>query len=1095
MRRLLLILIVLLWLPILLHRTGPESATQADKIERNPVDFDEDRGDESDVLLERIRLYLSRHGNNGKIDPQRRLETVKAEYRHRIAEEASRAISPQTVGGTNWVSLGPTNGAGRATAIAPHPTDPNTLYIGAAGGGVWKTTNSGISWTPLTDFINDLSVGAVAIAPSSPNIIYLGTGEGGIAIDFIPGIGFLKSTDGGASWIFPSSVLASKFYRISVHPTNPQELVAGTNAGGFRSTDGGTNWTRVIDPTQYQDVADIVRNPSNPLILYATTWDERRWCARPTAQCNISAPRVLKSTDGGATWAEKSSGLPVSSPTVRVNRLSLAISTTNPSVIYLATSILDSPSATTEASHVYKTSDGAESWSDLPTVSGNSDVNISQFMRTQGWYDNTIVVSPTDQNIVIAGGVTYIRSTDGGSSWGRPTFTGSSVHVDVHDLRYRGSTLYIANDGGIWSSPDNGQTAVDRNAGLVTRQYYGLALDSVNRNRILGGMQDNGTNRRPDSGSTSWTGIIGGDGFECGVNSLVPSIAYGTVQFGAIFRTKDAASNSPAFSNITPPYSPGESGPFLSLLTVDPGQPSTIYTGTNRVWRSTNAGDIWEPLGTTTTDGSIWPSIFSLSAIAVARADSSIIMASGGTRVFRSTNGGVTWAGLTSGLPTNIGINNLEIDPNQPNIAYAALAGTIGQRVYRTTDAGATWQPRSTGLPGFSAQVVRVDPTDSNVLFCGTDVGVYRSTDQGVSWSAFGTGLPDSSVHDLRILEDGSAVRVATHGRGIWELEVPPTGNTPPTVSVTNPIAIQTIVRGSSLEFTGRVTDPDLGDSISASWIFPDTWEKAPAPIGVGTVSHVFNLAGIFPVSLTARDSHGAIGSSAITIRVTDPDDDCSTPLVIPGEGPFPFTNSLNNETAETQATDPGPPCTPNLGRGRTLWLEFTPATTGTYQFTTCGTSVDTVLSAWTGPRCGPYTAVANACNDDAAFESTCAGSLGSDLTFPIAAGQTIRIQASGIRATDAGFFVLTVARIVPKIVGVSISGKNLLVAGTGFDDGARILVDGEQKKTRPDDFTPSTALVGKKVGKKIARGQTVTVQVRNSDGSLSNEFSFTRPS
>ena len=578
--------------------------TQADKADRNSVDFDEDRGDESDVLIERIRLYLSRHGNNGRIDPQRRLERVKAEYRHRIEEEKTRAISPQAVGGTNWVSLGPTNGAGRATAIAPHPTDPATLYVGAAGGGVWKTTNSGSSWTPLTDFINDLSVGAVAIAPSSPNIIYLGTGEGGVAIDFIPGIGFLKSTDGGASWILPSSVIATKFYRLTVHPTNPLELVAGTNAGGFRSTDGGVNWTRVIDSLQYLDVADIVRDPTNPQILYAATWDERRWCAR-SGQCNTSSPRVLKSTDGGATWAEKSSGLPVSTSTVRVNRFSLAISPTNASVLYLSTSTLDNPATTTETSHVYKTTNSAESWNDLPGLSGNSDLNISQFMRTQGWYDNTIVVSPSDQNIVIAGGVGYIRSTDGGTTWGRPSFTGSAVHVDAHDLRYRGSTLYIANDGGIWSSPDNGQTAVARNDGLVTRQYYGLAVDPVNRNRILGGTQDNGTNRRSDSGSTSWVGVIGGDGFECGVNSLVPSIAYGTVQFGLVLRTKDAGSNPPTFSVITPPYAVGESGPFLSLLTVDPGQPSTIYTGTNRVWRSTNAGDIWEPLSTTTTDGSV----------------------------------------------------------------------------------------------------------------------------------------------------------------------------------------------------------------------------------------------------------------------------------------------------------------------------------------------------------------------------------------------------------------------------------------------------------------------------------------------------------
>src|SRR5262249_24399357 len=248
------------------------------------------------------------------------------------------------------------------------------------------------------------------LAPSDPDIVYLGTGEGGIAIDFIPGIGLLKSTDGGNNWIFPSSVIATTFYRISVHPANALEVVVGTNRGGLRSTDGGSSWSTVIDPNVYKDVTDVIRDPVDANVLFATTWDEMRWCI-VSGVCSFSSPRVLKSTDGGITWSELSNGLPQSTGAVRGYRMSIAISPTNHADLYLVYGLLNAATGD-EVSHIYKSTDSGTSWADLPGIWANTNGSVSHFLAGQAWYNNTIVVSPASENVVIAGGTFYVRSTD-----------------------------------------------------------------------------------------------------------------------------------------------------------------------------------------------------------------------------------------------------------------------------------------------------------------------------------------------------------------------------------------------------------------------------------------------------------------------------------------------------------------------------------------------------------------------------------------------------------------------------------------------------------------------------------------------------------
>jgi photosystem II stability/assembly factor-like uncharacterized protein len=1007
-------------------------------IERDP--FEREQG-ESESIQRRIFDYLERHGDRGRIDPERRLRRVAAEYERHSAEAGAARRGPLgTLGALpEWVSLGPTNGAGRMTAIAPVPGAPGTAYAGAAGGGVWKTTDGGGSWVPLTDGLHDLAVGALAVAPSNPSRIYVGTGEGGYGQSFIPGIGLVKSDDGGATWILPDSVVATAFYRILVHPARPDEIVAGTNAGAFRSTDGGATWTNVISRTAYGEVADMVRDPRDPAVLYASTW-----CA--AGGCDFLSARVLRSTDGGATWSDRSAGLP-STGRGRTERTSLAISPSDPGVLYAARGVRDLVVTGETFSHIYKTTDSGASWKDLTSLAASP--TAAHYLGSQSYYDNSIVVSPNDSNVVIAGGVTYVRSTDAGATFANQF--SNSLHVDVHDLRYEGSTLWIANDGGIWTSEDDGKTATPHNAGLVTRQFYSVANDPSNRDRIIAGSQDNGTVQRLTSG-TVWRGVEGGDGLQCVIHPLSSEIAWVSIQGGLIERTHGAGSaDAPRFEIVTPPYEADETVPFVTVVRLDPREPGALYSASSRVWRSRDGGDTWRPLPTATADGSSWDETATIRAIALPSDDSPVVMVAKGNGVFRSANRGETWVS-GSGLPGGL-VTHVEIDPGDPSTAFACIATTTGPPLYRTADGGLTWTPSASGLPLFAAQVVRFSPTDANEMFCGTDVGVFRSTDRGASWTRAGAGLPASSVHDVRIFDDGSLVRVATYGRGIWELRLPQAGSTPPSAVVLSPGGPVSVAAGASIEFAGAVGDADAGDSAAGTWFFPDDSTTAVFAASGAAVKHTFRRGGVFPVALSARDSRGAGSSATVVVSVAETSDACAAPAVIPGAGPFPYTLAWDDEAGTNEPSDPSSPCLTGRGRAGSTWFEFTPSASGTYRLSTC-TEVNTAISVFTGAACGPYTPVPYTCNPIGEAGSTC-GVGTTSVTVSAQAGQTLRLQLGGVVAANVGPVRLTVAADVtpafaPRVSAVSQrygppgGGTEVVILGSRFRAGAAVFFGSE---------------------------------------------------
>ncbi len=994
----------------------------------NPVDPDGDGllGEAGTIRARLLHELEMRGAEEHPIDPQvllDRARRVYARWLHNGGQSTTMGIAP-----ADWISLGPNNGAGRCTAIAVHPTQYGTVLAGSAGGGVWKTTDGGSSWTPLTDGIPNLSVGAVTYAPSNPDIVYLGTGEGGLGLDFIPGIGLLRSDDGGQTWELPDQVIATQFYRINVDPRDPDTLLAATNQGLLRSTTGGATWSYPIPAapgggSRKLVVTDVVRSSQRPDVLYAALW------------CNGSCPagygRIMKSTDNGVTWTSVSNGLPDPDSDFSLNRTAIAISPTTDTVLYTVLEEKPESSSDDPVVDVYRTSDGGLDWTKM--------TGPDRYLGKQGWYDNTLTVTPSTPWGVIGGGVYYVISFSGGASWVSKnpykSSSGNLPHVDAHDLQWQGSTLWLACDGGVWKSTDNGTTWIDCNHGLITRQYYSLAVDPIDRNDILAGAQDNGTNRRNDAGDNTWKMVIGGDGFECAINPLFPSI-----QYGSVYNTQvERMIGSNGFKDISPPFGNDENTPFITVLTMRPDNPATIYTGTNRVWESTNGGTTWFPLSKNVTNGT-W-SNDSIWAIADTPADPNALMVAKGTHLYRTTNGGQSWQLTTfgqNGLPS-ARILNIEISPYDPSTALACLAVLNGDSLYKTTDGGLTWEASDSGLRPFPVQVARWDPTDASTVYAGTDVGLYRSTDGGVTWQPFGNGLPAVSVQEIRILPDGSMMRIATHGRGVWGLKLPTPTNQPPTVHITKPAGTLQLIIGDSATFKATATDPD-GDPVTATWMVTDDWKTVSGGQGTGSLNssltHTFALGGTYTVAVNASDGRGGTAEAETTVTVTDPADSCSSPRTVAGNGPFPAVLTFSNAGATKDASDPSPSCMSasqggSSGKAGTMWVDFTPATTGEYTISTCGSAGDPVLSVYTGDTCGSYTEVDGGCNDDDDFAHCPLSRTSAYLDLSLTAGTTYHVMISSTSEDAQGPVKLTIDRAPAPS-----SGHLYLVPAAAHNDG-----------------------------------------------------------
>ena len=702
-----------------------------------------------------------------------------------------------------WVPKGPapiglTGGgnSGRIAALAADPTDPNTIYIAAAGGGVWKTSDGGGTWTALTDDQPTDFMGAIAVAPSNPNVVYAGTGEANLGPSKLQfhrdniyyGLGVLASTDAGATWTLLGTDV---FYRrtiskIVVDPTDPNTVYAAVgavatnglpgNTGVWKSTDGGASW---VDTTASISTSaafsDVAIDPANPQVLYAAAGEPG----------GDAANGVYESTDGGATWLV-AGNLPTGASDGHLGRITLALAPSDPQTLYasiVASGLVD-PSIypTGKLYKMMKTTDGGATWTQLTSTPEYFGSYIDGEPDFFGDYDTTLAVDPSNPSVVYAGGGEggFIRSTNGGASW---SSAGSAPHVDHHGIGFDASgRLLVGTDGGIWRQVSPGSTSwSDLNGNLAITQFQGIALHPTDPNIIYGGTQDNGTIKYTGNPDLRWTNSDGGDGGFIRADPNNPATVYHTNCYDAntpslqhSFFRRSSNSGGSWTSHVTG-FNLNQPGNFFPPFVMDPVDSSRLILGTSQVYETTNQANNWSPLG-----GFVFPDV--IDAVA-ATSDVNTAYASSAGRIFVTFDHGATWS-ETDPVPPQPGLRyeGIAVDPTNPLLAYVVAANfgdvTGGGHVWMTADGGGSWADISGNLPDVPAWTVVVQPGGSpSALYVGTDNGAYASFDQGTTWAPAGDGLPHAQVHELVLNNNLGLLAAATHGRGVWELSLAPSSS------------------------------------------------------------------------------------------------------------------------------------------------------------------------------------------------------------------------------------------------------------------------------------------------------------------------------
>lgn len=706
------------------------------------------------------------------------------------APTAPLAYDPVYYSGLQYREVGPFRG-GRSAAVTGIPGNDKLFYFGATGGGVWRTTDGGTSWSNISDGYFGGSIGAVAVSDWDPNVIYVGGGEVTVRGNVSSGNGMWKSVDAGATWTHIGLEQTRHIPRIRIHPKNPDLVYVaalghlyGPNPerGVYRSKDGGQTWEQVLFVNQHAGAVDLTLDPNNPRVLYATTW---RILRTPySLESGGEGSGLWKSTDGGDTWHEitRNAGLPQG--TIGIS--GITVSPVDSNRVWAIVEAADGG--------VFRSDDAGATWRKI-----NTDRNL----RQRAWYYSRIYAGPTDINEVYVLNVGFHRSSDGGVSFEERLRT---PHGDHHDLWISPTDpdrMIVADDGGAQVSYDRGRNW-STYMNQPTAQFYRVTTDNAFPYRILGAQQDNSTVRIPHRTDgfgimeSDWTATAGGESGFLAVDPDDSDIVYGG-SYGGLLMRQNHRTLEVRNINAWPDNPMGHGAADLEQrfqwnfpIFFSPHKPKTLYTASQVLFKTTNEGQTWEAIspdltrndvsklgpsgGPITKDNTSVEYYATIFAAVESQHEAGVIWCGSDDGLLHLTrDGGANWQDVTPvDLPKWAMINSLEVDPFVPGGLYLAATcyklDDFRPYLYRTKDYGQTWTriTDGIGIEDFT-RVVRADLKRPGLLYAGTENGMYISFDDGITWKPFQLNLPTVPITDLTIKNDD--LIVATQGRSFWVLD------------------------------------------------------------------------------------------------------------------------------------------------------------------------------------------------------------------------------------------------------------------------------------------------------------------------------------
>lgn len=667
----------------------------------------------------------------------------------------------------SWIFEGPTNVNGRVVDIeGVVKAGKIILYVASASGGIFMTDNDGQTWTPIFDNQVTLSIGDIDISKSNSDVIYVGTGEanaggGSLAYD---GNGIYKSTDGGITWTHLGLSQIGSVGKVAIHPTNNDIVYVAAmgklfnnneERGVYRTTNGGQSWEKIHYISDQTGAIDLTINPDNPDEILAAMWDRIRTPSNRIYGGINSG--IYRSIDGGDNWNRITSALPIDD---QIGRIGLSISESDPEIIYSTISRADGTQV-----GIYKSEDSGVSWN-LKNAAGLTSVPYM-------WWFGKVYVHPSIPSLVFHPGYETQVSNNSGESFSNVF---NNVHVDQHAMWFHPTDpeiVYLGNDGGVYKSTNLGESNT-KLSNLPNVQFYTCEIDDLNPERLYGGTQDNNTLRTISGEPDDYSPLIGGDGFRVLVDHINNDNVYAESQYGNLYKSTDGGES---FQWSLSGVSGSDRNNWNSPIALDPITPTTLYYGTNKIYKSTNAAVSWNPIsddlskgenlngnlryGTTTT---IDVSPYNEDFILVGTDDGNVQF---------TDNGGESWQLLSASLP-NRWVTAVSFDPNDPQTMYTTFSGfRYGEDIsnaYRSNDLGQTWTSITENFyEGPINDIIIVPLTGLKII--ATDIGVFTSETDSDEWELLGNELPNIVITDIDYHLEINTLVAATFGRGFYSYE------------------------------------------------------------------------------------------------------------------------------------------------------------------------------------------------------------------------------------------------------------------------------------------------------------------------------------